>query len=141
MLIFTQLTSTPHLQIFMAKNERRDQERFSLQLKVKFSTKSDIEEKKTKQETIAANISSGGILLVTRQQLPLASKVYLEFLIGIDDLKKLRFILSLDRLKSISGKKTWVKATGIVIRCDEKGLGIIFDQDYQLSPLEGPEEE
>lgn len=120
----------------MPKNERRIQERFSLELRVKFSTESDSTEKKIKEETIAANISSGGAFLTTKRKLPLATRIYLEFQIDIEELKKLRFILSLESLRSCKGKKIWVKATGIVIRCEEDGVGIIFDENYQLSPME-----
>ncbi len=123
----------------MVPNDRRIHERFSLQLQAKFSTESGFEGNKVKEETIAANISSSGALLSTTRQLPLASKVYLEFQLNVEDLKKLRFILSLDTLKSFAEKQVWVKATGIVIRCDENGIGIIFDQDYQLSPMEAPD--
>ncbi len=125
----------------MAKNERRIQERFSLKLQVKFSGESDLAQGKVKEETIAANISSGGAFLSTKQKLPLASKVYLEFLVDLEELKKLRFILSLDSLKASVGKKIWVKATGIVIRSEDDGLGIIFDENYQLSPMDASDKD
>lgn len=120
----------------MANNEQRAQERFILQLPAKLSTEAGFEGNKLTDESVVANISSSGAFLFTKRKLPLASKVYIEFFIDLEDLKKLRFILSLDSLKSSSGKKIWVKATGIVVRGEEKGLAIIFDQDYQLSPME-----
>ena len=119
----------------MANNEQRAQERFILQLPAKLSTASGFEGNKIIQETVVANISSGGAFLYTESKLPLASKVYLEFLINLEDLKKLRFILSLDSLKTSIDQKIWVKATGIVVRNEENGFAIIFDQDYQLSPM------
>ena len=120
----------------MANNEQRTQERFILQLPAKLSTESGFEGNKITDETVIANISASGAFLFTKRKLPLASKVYIEFFIDLEDLKKLRFILSLDSLKSSVGKKIWVKATGIVVRGEEDGLAIIFDQDYQLSPME-----
>jgi hypothetical protein len=123
----------------MAKNERRVQPRFSLQLQAKFSSAADDGSNTVQEETVAVNISSTGVLLSTQRKLPLTSRVSLEFLVDLEELKKLRFILSLNSLKSLVGKKTWIKATGIVIRCDTDGIGIIFDQDYQLSPLETPD--
>ena len=85
----------------------------------------------------AANISSGGAFITTNETLPLASKVYLKFLVDFEQLKKLRFILSYDSLKQFNDQKIWVIATGIVIRIEEDGMGIIFDEDYQLTPMAG----
>lgn len=121
----------------MQPHDRRIQQRFSLDLQAKLSTDADSSGTRITEETTATNISSGGAFVTTNLQIPLASKVYLEFLVDYEQLTKLRFILSLHSLKSFTGKKIWVKATGIVIRQEENGLGIIFDQDYQLSPMEG----
>jgi hypothetical protein len=121
----------------MESHDRRKQERFSLDIQAKLSADVMNNGQKITEETLATNISSGGAFVTTSLQLPLASKVYLEFLVDYEQLKMLRFILSLESLKSFTGKKIWVKATGIVIRVEEKGIGIIFDQDYQLSPMSG----
>lgn len=124
----------------MEPHDRRIQQRFSLDIQVRLSTADDSAGKALTEETTAANISSGGAFVTTTRQIPLASRVYLAFLVDYDQLKKLRFILSLDTLQSFSGQKIWVKATGVVIRREEHGLGIIFDQDYQLSPMDGQTE-
>jgi len=116
----------------MVHEERRIQQRFSLDLQAKLR----LEGKSAVEETTAANISSGGAFIRTSLKPQLASKVYIEFLVEFNDLKNLRFILSAQSLKSLSGKKVWVNASGIVIRIEDNGIGIIFDQDYQLSPLE-----
>jgi hypothetical protein len=121
----------------MESHDRRSQERFSFDIQAKLSAEIKSEGKKITEETMATNISSGGAFVTTHLQIPLASKVYLEFLVDYEQLKMLRFILSLESLKSFTGKKIWIKATGIVIRIEEKGIGIIFDQDYQLSPMNG----
>lgn len=120
----------------MKSKERRLQERFSLQIQVKLSAATDVSGKEVSEEITATNISAGGAFLETNTQIPLATKVYLEFLVDYEQLKKLRFILSLESLKRFTGKKIWVRATGVVIRLEKNGLGIIFDQDYQLSPME-----
>lgn len=120
----------------MESNERRLQQRFFLQLEAKLSTDKDSAGNRVSEELTATNISSGGAFLTTPIKIPLASKVYLEFLLDYEHLKKLRFILSLDSLKKFTGQKIWVKATGVVIRSEQDGLGIIFDQDYQLSPMD-----
>jgi hypothetical protein len=121
----------------MEPHDRRRQERFSLDIQAKLSADVISEGKKITEQTMATNISSGGAFVTTNLQIPLASKVYMEFLVDYEQLKMLRFILSLESLKAFTGGKIWVKATGIVIRVEDNGVGIIFDQDYQLSPMTG----
>lgn len=117
-------------------DERRIQERFSLDLQAKISCRFIDAAPGEYIETVAANLSSGGAFLHTDQQLPLASKVKVEFLITIDDLKKLKFILSVDTLRSLAGQQqVWVQATGVVIRQQQQGVGVIFDQNYRITPL------
>lgn len=125
--------------VFTKKNkqvEKRLQERFSMQLPVKVSTNSG-SGPELQYETTTANISSGGAFIRTAEPLPIACKVHLEFLVSFIDLKKLRFVLSLDLLRQFEGKPVWVHATGVVIRHEDDGMAIIFDDDYQLSPLRG----
>lgn len=116
-------------------NERRLQERFFLNLKTRISYRFIDEASNQAIETVTANISSGGAFIETTQQLPLSSKVQVEFLVSFDELKKLKFILPVQALKSITSSQFWVKTTGIVIRTDERGVAVIFDQNYQVSPL------
>jgi c-di-GMP-binding flagellar brake protein YcgR len=120
----------------MDNQERRQQKRFSLDLQVKISAASTTGKDIFHEETIAANISSGGVFIVTDRKLPIASKVHLEFLLAFADLKKLHFILSVESLRACNGKHVWVKASGLVIRTEEKGIGIVFDTDYQISPMQ-----
>jgi c-di-GMP-binding flagellar brake protein YcgR len=120
----------------MKVNERRQQQRFSLDLQVKISAATESGEKLFHEETIAANISSGGALILTDRKLPIASTVQLEFFLTFEHLEKLRFILSVESLRACKGKHVWVKATGVVIRVEDKGVGIIFDTDYQISPMQ-----
>ncbi len=120
----------------MDHQEKRQQERFFRQLKAKLSRDESGELETIDEETIIANISSGGAFIQTTQQLPMASKVNLEFCLAFEDLQKLKFILSLESLRSSAGKKVWVKATAIVIRIEATGVGVIFDTDYQLTPLQ-----
>ncbi len=114
--------------------ERREQQRFSLNLEAKISYRHR-EDQPPVIDTVAANISAGGAFLTTSHAFPLAAKVAVEFYISIADLKKLRFILSMESLKRLTGSHTWVKANGIVIRREQDGIGIIFATDYQLTPM------
>lgn len=118
--------------------DRREQERFSLNLQAKISSK-DAGAGAT-LTTVAADISSGGAFVQTDAAFPLATRVGIEFYLSIDDLKKLKFILSMESLKKLTGSRVWVKATGVVIRREERGVGIVFDTDYQFTPLDPPDE-
>jgi hypothetical protein len=114
--------------------EKREQERFTLNLHARISYRHS-EEKSPVIETVAANIAAGGAFLKTAHPFPMAAKILVEFFLSVDDLKKLRFILSLESLKQVIGRNLWVRASGIVIRRETDGIGIIFDTDYQLTPI------
>ncbi len=117
-------------------NERRNQERFFLDIQAKISYRFTDNKPVEFLETVAADISAGGAFLRTEKPLPLASKVNVEFLLSIDNLKKLKFILSVDTLRNLSGQyNVWVQATGVVIRQQEEGVAVIFDTNYQITPM------
>lgn len=117
-------------------SERRIQERFSLDLQAKISYRFTDDDPEDFIETVAANMSSGGSFLQTDKDIPLASKVKVEFLLSINDLKKLKFILSVETLRSITSDQVWVQATGVVIRSvPGSGVAVIFDKNYQLTPM------
>jgi c-di-GMP-binding flagellar brake protein YcgR len=116
-------------------NERRNQERFFLDIQARISYRFTDDEPEEVLETVAADISAGGAFLRTETPLPLASKVNVEFLLSIENLKKLKFILSVETLRKFSGQHVWVQATGVVIRQQEKGVAVIFDTNYQLTPM------
>ena len=114
--------------------DQRLQQRFSMELPVRVLTGTETD-LKIHFEGVIANISSGGAFIATGNPLPVSSKVYLEFLISLQELKKLKFILSLETLRRFEGKPVWAKASGVIIRHENNGMAIIFDDDYQLSPL------
>ncbi len=118
--------------------ERREQKRFSLNLQAKISHR-HTKDQPPIIDTVAANISSGGAFIETAHKFPMAAKVQIEFYLSVEDLKKLRFILSVESLKQLTGNNVWVSANGIVIRQEKGGVGIIFDTDYQLTPMRTPD--
>ena len=115
--------------------ERREQERYHLQLKTKLTAETRSGQTPV-VEYMTANISAGGAFIETDHPLPLVSKVRLQFLLSLEDLQTLKFVLSLDSLKSWNGKRVWVTATGIVLRHEKPGMAIIFDENYQISPMD-----
>jgi c-di-GMP-binding flagellar brake protein YcgR len=117
--------------------ERREQKRFSLNLQAKISYR-HIEDQSSVIDTVAANISSGGAFIKTAHKFPMAAKVKIEFYLSLADLKRLQFILSTESLRRLTDQNIWVVAHGIVIRRENDGVGIIFDTDYQLTPMQTP---
>lgn len=123
----------------MSGDESRQHERFSVRIKTKVSAET-LSGKTPIMEFRTANISSGGAFIETDNPLPLVSKVRLEFLLSLEDLQALKFVLSLDTLKAWNGNRLWVSATGIVLRCQEDGMGIMFDENYQISAMDSSDE-
>ena len=120
--------------------DKRSQERFSRNIQARITYRHHAEQMPV-IDTVTANISSGGAFLETTHPFPLAAKVKIEFLLDFDDIKRLKFILSLESLKSLTGKTVWVCATAVVIRKETGGVGIIFDTDYQFTPMRPPHSE
>lgn len=118
-------------------SDKRTRERFSLNLQARISYRHSTDQLPV-IDTVAANISAGGAFLQTSHPFPMAAKVKVEFLLGFDDVKRLKFILSVESLKNLTGKNLWVSATAIVIRRETDGVGIIFDTDYQFTPMRPP---
>jgi c-di-GMP-binding flagellar brake protein YcgR len=118
----------------MAEQERREQERFSLHLQTRIMAESGTGITPF-LEFVTADISAGGAFIETSRPLPMASRVRVEFFLSLDELAKLRFILARESLKAWQGERAWVSATGVVIRVEEKGIAVIFDQNYQLSAI------
>jgi len=115
--------------------ERREQERFFLGLQAKLTFRHHTEAAPV-MTVVAANISAGGAFLQTDHDIALAAKVQVEFLINLDDLRRLKFILPADKLRKLDSRDFWIKTTGIVLRKESDGIGVIFTKDYQLSSLE-----
>ncbi len=115
--------------------ERRQQERFFFNAKVKLAASREAFQKGQVETGIAANISAGGAFLKTTRQFALASRVVVKFLVSYQQLTKLHFILSTESLRHCHDDSIWIETSGIVIRVEDDGIGIIFDQDYQLTPV------
>jgi c-di-GMP-binding flagellar brake protein YcgR len=124
----------------MAEENRRDQERFSLRLPTRIRAESRTGTTPL-LEVVTADISAGGAFIATSRPLPIASKVWLEFFLSLEELSHLRFVLARDSLKMWQGERAWVTATGVVIRVEDHGVAVIFDQNYQISPIRSTDTE
>lgn len=118
----------------MVQEDRREQKRLSLSLQTKVTAESRTGSTPM-LEFVTADISPGGAFIATSRPLPIASKVRLEFFLSLEELAQLRFVVAKESLKAWEGERAWVTATGVVIRVDKEGAAIIFDQNYQISPI------
>lgn len=118
----------------MVQEDRRDKERFSLRLQTRIMAES-LTGATPLFEFVTADISAGGAFIATSRPLPMASKVRMELFLSLDELAQLRFILSRDGLKGWQGERNWVTATGVVIRVETGGVAVIFDHNYQVTPI------
>lgn len=114
--------------------DKRAHERFYLNIPVKIASRPFSEQPPFINGTLV-NISSGGVFISALLDLPIATKIYLEFELNLEELSKLQFFLSLKNLKKYNGKQVQLHTTGVVIRVEKEGSAIIFDTDYTLTPL------
>lgn len=120
--------------------ERREKKRYPLRIQSKM-TAATLSGQTPMLEFTTANISSGGAFVETDTPLPLVSKVSLEFLISLEELTALKFVLSREGLKKLKDQRVWVRASGIVIRHEPTGMAIMFDENYQVHPMDAITEE
>lgn len=101
----------------------RGMERFRLKLPTTVSTinADGIEEA---QNFYTANICAGGAFINTAEPLSVGSEM------------KIELILSIDALKKLKGNKVKIKVTGEVIRTDETGMAVRFDDRFVINTTE-----
>jgi Tfp pilus assembly protein PilZ len=105
-------------------HEQRSMERFSLELKARVSLKSNDRDRKW-IDVLTRNICAGGSFLRTRQPFPLGTRVNVEVFLPLKE-------------KKFSLKDSLIKISGVVIRTEEAGMALRFDDEYQILPLAGP---
>jgi hypothetical protein len=106
----------------VAESERRQVERFSLQMPALISMMNESVTQKP-FEVITQNISSGGAFFITNE--PILTGTHLE----------MDLILSSKKDAVFKEKKTYIHVSGAVVRTGEHGLAVCFDKKYFISPL------
>lgn len=101
------------------EEERRKAERYDLQ----FPAMVYIAGRETPLKLFTRDISSSGAFFCTAYPLERGVKVSIEIIIENETLKKL------------TGHESCVKISGIVIRCDEDGMAVVFDGHEKIMPL------
>ncbi len=103
--------------------EKRKTERFFMDLKVRLDVFVQEEPSQSRQYGRTRDISSSGTFIRTDPLLPMNTLVDLEM------------VLPLDRLKKVQGDAARICLSGFVIRAEDQGIGIRFDEEYAISPM------
>ena len=96
-------------------------ERFSLELPTSLFVTSQ-SEKSESIELLTSNVCAGGAFYKTETPLPSGTEW------------RINLIISLDKLKNIEGKRSRIEVLGSVIRTDQQGMAICFDEKYKILP-------
>ena len=110
----------------MSVIEKRRLERFSLKLPARLFVVDENQDKET-IDLVTSDICSGGAFVETHQRLPVGTEVKIDLILPLDELKK--------ELEKLKGRKTLIKVSGAVIRSNERGLAICFDERFRILPI------
>lgn len=106
-------------------SEKRAMERFKLQLLSQISLCG-----KDKDlgaiKLMTRDVSAGGAFFKTSEPLTVGTKVNLDL------------IIDTERIKELGGNPSLVCLTGTIIRTDEDGMAICFDEKFDITPLDTP---
>lgn len=112
----------------MAGNEERRAERFKLELSAYLSImEPDDDSSESTLNLKTSDVSSGGAFFDTDKPLSIGTAV------------KIDMIVPLEQLKNLKGKNVKIEVSGAVIRINNDGMGICFDEEYTISKI--PENE
>ena len=102
--------------------EKRKVERFDLQLEAFVSLPGSVSQNESKS-LVTRDISMCGAFLKTDTPLPVGSKVCVDM------------ILTLGGQKKQNSQKAWIKASGKVLRSDNEGMAVSFDDQSRILPI------
>jgi hypothetical protein len=102
--------------------EKRKVERFDLQLEAFVSLPGSVSQNRT-DSLITRDISMCGAFLMTDKPLPVGSKICVDM------------ILTLAGREKKGAQKAWIKASGKVLRSDNEGMAVSFDDQSRILPI------
>ena len=102
--------------------EKRKMERFDLQLEAFVSLPGSVSQNES-ESLVTRDISMCGAFLKTDSPLPVGSKICVDM------------ILTLEGQKKQNSQKAWIKASGKVLRTDNEGMAVGFDDQSRILPL------
>mgnify|MGYP001556187090 CR=1 FL=1 len=102
--------------------EKRKVERFDLELEAFVSLPGETDQSDM-GNLLTRDVSMNGVFLVTDAPLPVGSKVNVDM------------ILTLGGRKKQNAQQAWIKASGKVLRTDNQGMAVSFDDQSRILPL------
>ena len=102
--------------------EKRKVERFDLQLEALISLPGEASHADT-GNLVTRDISMNGVFLITETPLPVGAKINVDM------------ILTLGGGKKQDSQQAWIKASGKVLRTDNQGMAVGFDDKSRILPL------
>lgn len=102
--------------------EKRRVERFDLELEAFVSLPGETGQTDM-GNLVTRDVSMSGVFLVTDAPLPVGSKVNVDM------------ILTLGGKKQQHAQQAWIKASGKVLRTDNQGMAVSFDDQSRILPL------
>ena len=102
--------------------EKRKVERFDLELEAFVSIPGETGQSDM-GNLVTRDVSMSGVYLKTDAPLPVGSKVNVDM------------ILTLEGRKKQNAQQAWIKASGKVLRTDNQGMAVCFDDQSRILPL------
>ncbi|MGD1968908.1 MAG: PilZ domain-containing protein [Desulfobacterales bacterium] len=102
--------------------EKRKVERFDLELEAFVSLPGETDQT-DRGSLVTRDVSMNGVYLVTDAPLPVGSKVNVDM------------VLTLGGRKKQKTQQAWIKASGKVLRTDNQGMAVSFNDQSRILPL------
>ena len=102
--------------------EKRKVQRFDLELEAFVSMPGETGQTDL-GNMVTRDVSMSGVYLLTDAPLPIGSKVNVDM------------ILTLGGRKKQNAQQAWIKASGKVLRTDNQGMAVSFDDQSRILPL------
>ncbi|MFC1891882.1 PilZ domain-containing protein [Thermodesulfobacteriota bacterium] len=104
--------------------DKRNFERFDLEVPAKVGIKG-ADQKEVEVSLLTKDICAGGAYMETKEPLPAGTRV------------KVDFVISIEKLKEMLDSHCRVVVEGEVVRTDENGIAVRFEDNYQIMPVKG----
>ncbi len=108
--------------------EKRKSARFNLNLTASVTVVEETGLRETPHDFHTRDISTTGGYFQNENALPLSSLVEIDL------------VLPLDQLKDLPGNRARVRLSGQVVRVQGNGMGVSFDEEYEIEPLSRDQE-
>jgi len=112
------------------KVEKRGLERFDLEIPARIKVAASHKDEEA-IDLLTSDISSGGVFFHTTQPLAEGTDVKIDLVLPINKLCK-----GLEEGKG-DYQHAYIKISGKVLRTESRGMAIVFNEDYEITPWHG----